>query len=174
MRNNQYQIPQSALSAPIAPVSSYGIYKQLEQDIEILRAAADESLLPRYRLKTLVRPIARRLTPLDQASNLLRELVDIESEIGGTLFSKSIGVIAQRFWYFQGDWFYEATFDTGVTHYLRYHLTDTSAEKLYNGRLVPFDGGDQGSELSHLLAIIPRYVDAIRHQLYQRDGGSLV
>lgn len=89
------------------------------------------------------------------------KLVEAESIIGGKLFAKPAGVLEQRFWYHQGDWFYE-TRDAVGPMVARYQLVNGQAHKLVEGKLVHFADG----ELDNLHQMIQLYRDRVYTQLY--------
>lgn len=89
------------------------------------------------------------------------KLVEAESVIGGTLFKKAVGISQQRFWYHQGDWFYE-THDAVGPMVARYQFVNGQAHKLVEGKLVHFADG----ELDNLHRMIQLYHDCVYTQLY--------
>ncbi|MDB5179377.1 MAG: hypothetical protein JWN12_9 [Candidatus Saccharibacteria bacterium] len=88
-------------------------------------------------------------------------LVEIESVIGGNLFPKPAGVTKQRFWYHQGDWFYE-THDAVGPMVARYQFANGQAHKLVDGKPIAFAEG----EIDNLHKMIQRYRDEVYAQLY--------
>jgi len=188
----QYQFPQhdngdpestvpleDAVEQPLAPLIDMQAYrerkeqgseqplasfKKTEQDIETLRKNADETTIPRYRLRVLLY-LAQKLIGPRPEGNLEKQLVDIESEIGGRLLTQVTGIKSQRFWYHDGNWFYEAVDTKGPLH-ARYQLSDTDIIKLVDGLSTML----AEEEKQNLLATIPRYHDAIKDELYERES----
>jgi len=92
-------------------------------------------------------------------------LVEIESAIGGTLFKKPAGVLEQRFWYHEGDWFYETRDITGPM-VARYQFKDGQAHKIVAGKPVAFAAG----EIENLHKMIQVYHDQVYTQLYSKQN----
>jgi hypothetical protein len=88
-------------------------------------------------------------------------LVEAESIIGGGLFKKPDGVLEQRFWYHEGDWFYESH-DVNGPVVARYQFINGQVIKLVEGRLVHFAEG----EVTNLHKMIELYHDKVYEQLY--------
>jgi len=102
-------------------------------------------------------------------ASLQAKLVEAESVIGGDLFPKPAGVIKQRFWYHEGDWFYETVDATGPM-VARYQFVNGAAHKLVDGKPVAFAEG----EIENLQKIIQLYHDRVYKELYApRTDGKL-
>ena len=126
-------------------------------DLEELRAFATEANLPRtlsQRIMSLFAPAPR---PLDE------RLVDAESKIGGEIFfGENAEAVSARFWYFEGDWFFERNYANDGYKVIRYQVFENSMHKLYDGVEYPFSEGEQGT----LLDAIHRYHDTVSRNLY--------
>lgn len=139
--------------------------KDLELEIEEMRALATEGTVLRYTSKNTIKRWTRHLALVTkQPQSLERRLVDIESEIGGQLSQRPAGILAQRFWFHGGDWFYEMTDEKGSAS-VRFHVSDDRIFKLVGGRAVAF----HESEAHNLLQTIPLYFEAICRDLYEKD-----
>lgn len=99
------------------------------------------------------------------------KLVELESIIGGNLFKKPVGVSSQRFWFHEGDWFYE-THDSIGPMVARYQFTNGQAHKLVDGKPVAF----AELEIHNLYKMIQLYHDQVYKELYapQTDGSLVV
>lgn len=178
MNNGQYTIPQGfheqpqpaeaffeSPAAPRSPESAETVLferiKDIERGVEVLRSQADETTIPRYRLARIFQSVTERFISNRQAESLEKRLVDIESDIGGSLLPALPGIISQRFWYYGGGWFYEAVDDKGPM-YAMYQFSEQGLEKLVNGQPVPL----AENEDMHIIATIGLYDEAVRSKLY--------
>ena len=140
----------------------YEKIKDIELEIEEMRALATEATILRYQSKNTIKRWTRHLALVTkQPEALERRLVDIESEIGGKLSQLPAGYISQRFLFHGGDWFYEMTNAKGAVS-VRFHVSDDRIFKLVGGRAVAFSE----AEAHNLLQTIPLYFDAIRRDFY--------
>lgn len=173
--NDRYQLPSSPERQPIvhpnpearAELTWTQEVKQIEQSIEALRATADATTIPRYGVRRYFAAMAQRLIASLSNESLARRLVDIESEIGGQLLPAVEGVKSQRFWFYEGDWFYETIDQKGAMH-ARYQAVGNELEKLVNGKPVSLAEGEQ----DHFIQLVPLYYQAIKDELYERAKQS--
>lgn len=94
---------------------------------------------------------------------LQERLIDAESKLGGTLFSNTTSQPAgRRFWYFEGEWFFEQYYENAGYQVIRYQIFENSIHKLFNGREYPFSPGEEET----LLQAIRRYHSLVMNQLY--------
>lgn len=135
--------------------------KDIERGIEMLRAQADETTIPRYRLARIFQSVTERFIANRQAETLEKRLVDIESEIGGSLLPEQAGITSQRFWYYGGGWFYEAI-DAKGPMYAMYQFGEHGIEKLVNGQPVTM----AAEEDRHVMETVGLYDEAVRAKLY--------
>jgi len=146
----------------------YEKIKDIELEIEEMRALATEATILRYQSKNTIKRWTRHLALVaKQPEAIERRLVDIESEIGGKLSYLPAGILSQRFWFHGGDWFYEMT-DLQGSSSVRFHVSDDRIFKLVGGRAVAFSE----AEAQNLLQTIPLYFDAIQREFYH-DTTSL-
>lgn len=139
----------------------YEDIKKIEQDIEALRKAADEDNLPQKSALDRALEALTLVVSKNGPKTLDDRLVDAESEIGGQLFAKEPGIIKQRFWYHENDWFYEVV-DAQGAMVARYQFTDGWAYKLVDGRAIAFAEGEEAA----LVATARSYFTAIQTKLY--------
>lgn len=181
--NGQYTIPTSSenpsdeerrlVSSPHSfeqepVIAPYARYKQIEQDIETLRANATEATLPRSVKMRIMNLVTTTPRPL------VERLVEEESIIGGRLFQQGPSVLRQRFWYHLGDWFFERVErgregDERVV--IHNQIREDGVHKLIDGREFAFDS----DELERFLPAIEQYRDRIVEELYtdSRDSYDL-
>lgn len=140
-------------------------------EIEAMRLAADETTIPRYRLSRIFESVTRRFVVNRAPAPLMTRLIDAESEIGASLLPLPDGKKSHRFWYHDGDWFYE-TVDALGPMVARYTVSEKGIEKLVDGSPVQLYEGDPGEmgEEERLLAMIGLYREEIERQLYKRDA----
>jgi hypothetical protein len=95
---------------------------------------------------------------------LEQRLVDVESKIGGEVFyGKNHPLVKTcRFWYFEGDWFFEQYYQNAGYQVIRYQILDNSIHKLFNGIEYPFAEGEKET----LIQAIHRYYTVVSQQLY--------
>ena len=144
----------------------YAFIKDIEADIEVLRANANESHLPQKTALERARAgfaevIAGRFVSSKTPMSLEDKFVNAESEIGGDILPKNGDIIRQRFWYVQGDWFYEVLDARGVM-IARYQFSEDLSHKLVDGRQIDFAEGEKAA----LLETINRYYTQIQVELY--------
>jgi hypothetical protein len=140
----------------------YEKIKDIELEIEEMRALATEATILNYQSKNAIKRWTRHLALVaKKPSSLESRLVDIESEIGGKLSHMPAGIISQRFWFHGGDWFYALTDSNGSTS-IRFHVSDDRIFKLVGGKAVAFSE----AEAQNLIQTIPLYFDAIRRDFY--------
>ena len=140
----------------------YEKIKDIELEIEEMRALATESTILNYQSKNTIKRWTRHLTLISKKPGSLESrLVDIESEIGGKLSQMPAGIISQRFWFHGGDWFYALTDANGLSS-IRFHVSDDRIFKLVGGKAVAFSE----AEAQNLINTIPLYFDAIRRDFY--------
>ncbi|HJM04664.1 MAG TPA: hypothetical protein QF549_03485 [Candidatus Saccharimonadaceae bacterium] len=139
-------------------------------EIEAMRLAADETTIPRYRLSRIFESVTRRFVVNRAPAPLMTRLIDAESEIGASLLPLPNGKKSHRFWYHEGDWFYE-TVDALGPMVARYTVGEKGIEKLVDGSPVQLHDGDPGQmgEEERLLVMIGLYREEIERQLYKRD-----
>lgn len=146
----------------------YEEIKDLELEIEEMRALATESSVLRYESKNTIKRWTRHLALIaKQPAPLEHRLVEIESKIGGDMLQKPAGIISQRFWFHGGDWFYEMTDEKGPLT-VRFHVTNDRIYKLVGGKATAFSE----SEARNLLNTIPLYFKAICRELYEKDTNT--
>lgn len=94
----------------------------------------------------------------------LEELfIEEESKLGGTLFSADgTNPTSRRFWYFQGDWYFEQQYQNQGSYVIRYQILENSMHKLFHGREVPFSYGEE----QVLVQAIKRYHSIVSEKLY--------
>lgn len=68
----------------------------------------------------------------------------------------------RRFWYFEGDWFFEQFYPNVGYQVIRYQILKNSMHKLYNGKEYPFSPGEKAT----LVKAILRYRTAVLEPLY--------
>jgi hypothetical protein len=168
--DGQSRMPQQpVIATPVTESFRYEAIKDIELEIEEMRALATEATIARYEAKTTIKRWTRHLTLVTkQPQSLERRLVDVESTIGGRVLQKPNGIISQRFWFHGGDWFYEATDAQGASS-VRYHVSDDRIFKLVGGRAIAFSE----AEAKHLLQIIPLYFNGICTDLYEKDVNTM-
>jgi len=187
MDNNQFHIPslevqaspeliqevESALDTPEIRelLSAFDEVKMIENRIDSYRSMATEANLPK---KTRVERARDAVTNLFSTNAIPRtlhdKLVEAESTIGGSprVLPSAPGVVNQRFWYQQGDWFYEVHDSVGPM-VARYQFIDGSIAKLVDGKLVQLAEG----EAETIYKIIPQYHDAISELYISKDDLGL-
>lgn len=135
--------------------------KQIERDVERLRAEADPTIIPRDTVKRIVGFVTGRAPDED----IERRLVDIEREEGGALLPSDDGV-KRGFWYHDGRWLYDEQLPAErSTYVVQYDIDpETGIAKLHRGRLVPI----AQDEAENLLTAIPLYHERIRTNIYDR------
>lgn len=178
MTHAQYQIPQgfhehlqpteasAEFTQPAAsPESPERIMlervREIERGLESLRMNADETTIPRYRLARIFQSVTEKFISNRQAETLEKRLVDIESEIGGSLLPAQPGIVSQRFWYYGSGWFYEEI-DSKGPMYAMYQFGEQGIEKLVNGQPIAL----AANEDMHVMATISLYDEAVRSKLY--------
>lgn len=167
--NGQYHMPQSA---PITPPSTergrYEAIKDIELEIEEMRALASDGIIVRYESKNTIKRWTKHLSlVVKQTGSIESRLVEIESQIGGRVLQRPAHVVSQRFWFHGGDWFYESS-DGQSSLFARYHISDDRIYKLVQGKAIAFSE----AEANHLLQIIPLYFQAVCRDLYEKDVNS--
>lgn len=184
MDNNQFHIPLSEHSAsPELIQNSESVFdspetkeslgafeyvKAIEQRIDTFRASATEANLPpETRIMKARKKVTNLFTVNSAPKSLHDELIEVESEIGGALLPTGPGVMSQRFWYQQNDWFYDVH-DTAGSMVARYQFTYDSVIKLVDGRPTYLADG----ETEAIYKTIPLYYDAIS-ELYSKDDFGL-
>ena len=140
---------------------SYAWVHTVQQDIENLRAEADESVLIRDRIARLFRSVTQKLVAPAPGYTLERALIERESEIGASLFGGLAEGVTRRFWYYEGDWYFEERAPKAAS-VARYTVYEDSIEKLVHGRPVTLEP----SETHALITAIPLYKARIEHELY--------
>jgi hypothetical protein len=100
-------------------------------------------------LKSLV--VTRR--PLEE------RLIEAESKLGGMIFSASNTC---RFWYFEGDWFFEQYTANVGFQVIRYQVLENSIHKLFNGIEYPFYEGEK----ERLVQAIKKYYSTVSDKIY--------
>jgi len=71
----------------------------------------------------------------------------------------------RRFWYFEGDWFFEQYFPNVGYQVVRYQIFKQSMHKLYNGKEYPFTQGERAS----LVKAILNYRTAVLEPMYGKS-----
>jgi hypothetical protein len=150
-------------------LGEYSPVKVKEKNIDEARADATEAILPTksaldHTREALRNIIAGRLVGSAPLS-LHDQLVEAESLIGGKLFANEPGIIQQRFWYHEGDWFYEAV-DAKGAMVARYQFSENLVHKLVDGREIAFAEGEKTA----LIETINRYYTQIQVELYQNKA----
>ena len=169
-KNGQYQIPQSNTPSVLiedtvvkSSIIDNRRIKELEQDIIAFRNNASEIHVPRSR-----RTKFREAVAVSARKSLYERLVEQESIMGGTLFGAQHPSISRRFWFHEGDWFFEH--NDGIAPVVaRYQITEAAAYKLVEGREHPFADG----ELSRLFEAITTYHATIRDTLYRQSDSAV-
>ncbi len=59
--------------------------------------------------------------------------------------------VNRRFWYFEGDWFFEQYQPNVGYQVIRYQIFKQSMHKLYNGREYPFNPGEKATLIKAIL-----------------------
>lgn len=156
---------QPQLARPPQERARYEAIKDIELEIEEMRALATDATIVRYESKNTIKRWTKHLAlVVKQPESIERRLVDIESRIGGTVLQKPAHVVSQRFWFHGGDWFYESS-DAQTALFARYHVSDDRIYKLVNGKAIAFSE----AEAAHLLQTIPLYFQAVCRDLYEKD-----
>lgn len=95
---------------------------------------------------------------------LEQRLIDLESRIGGEIFyGKGHPLAAScRFWYFEGDWFFEQHYQNTGYQVIRYQVFENSIHKLFNGIEQPFNVGEKET----LIRAIKKYHTIVSEELY--------
>jgi len=100
---------------------------------------------------------------------LEERLIEEESKLGGMIFS---GVTSQtpgsRFWYFEGDWFFEQYYENVGYQVIRYQILENSMHKLFNGREVAFAEGEKET----LIQAIKRYHATVSKEIYGASNST--
>jgi hypothetical protein len=142
--------------------SPYEVVKDIEQKLESYRANATEANLPKLSAVDRARSAVTNLFVSSSAPRTVHDkLVEAESIIGGSQLGTHPEIISQRFWYHQGDWFYESHDATGPM-VARYQFIDGQAHKLVDGKPYYFADG----EIQNLYRTIELYHDQVFLQLY--------
>lgn len=68
----------------------------------------------------------------------------------------------RRFWYFEGDWFFEQYYPNVGYSVIRYQVLKQGMHKLYNGIEYPFNPGEKAT----LVKAIMKYRTAVLEPLY--------
>ena len=134
----------------------------IQEEIQAMRDTADESVLIRDRISRLFRSVTQKIITPAPGYSLERALVDRESEIGGSLFPPENSMVSRRFWYFDGDWYFEER-EAKQSFVARYTLYGESIEKLVHGRPVAIEPQEEVA----LVAAIPLYKQRIESELYK-------
>ncbi|MFZ1301338.1 MAG: hypothetical protein WAQ27_02030 [Candidatus Microsaccharimonas sp.] len=74
----------------------------------------------------------------------------------------------RRFWYFEGDWFFEQYYPNAGYQVIRYQIFENSMHKLFNGIEYPFAEGEKET----LLRAIKRYHAAVSEQIYGKPSNA--
>jgi len=100
---------------------------------------------------------------------LEERLIEAESKLGGMIFSPDgNSANGRRFWYFQGDWFFEQYYENIGYQVTRYQVLENNIHKLFNGREVPFAEGEK----QILIQAIKKYHAAVTEQIYGVSNNS--
>ncbi len=90
-------------------------------------------------------------------------LIDAESNLGGKMFgNEKSSTVNRRFWYFEGDWFFEQYEPSVGYQVMRYQIFKDSMHKLYNGREYPFNLGEKAT----LVKAVMNYGTDVLEPLY--------
>ena len=135
--------------------------KEIERDVERLRAEADPTIIPRDAVERIVGFVTGRAADEDME----RRLVDIEREEGGALLPSDDGA-KRGFWYHDGRWLYDEQLPAERNAYVVQYDIDpeTGIAKLHRGRTVPL----AQDEAENLLTAIPLYHERIQTNIYDR------
>ena len=74
-------------------------------------------------------------------------------------------IMSRRFWFFEGDWFFEQYYPNSGYQVIRYQIFKQSMHKLYNGVEYPFQPGEKAT----LVQAIMRYRKVVLDPLYNKD-----
>ena len=181
MDNGQFQIPEQEMIQEIessfrpvevnemeAQPSVYEVVKQRENSIDLSRSEATEANLPK------LSPIERAraaVTSVFVTNNAPRTLKDKLVEAERASFSETLkstpGIISQRFFYHDGDWFYE-TQDSIGSMVARYQFAGGQAHKLVEGRPTAFAEG----EVQNLYKMTELYYEHVMATMYTSQNES--
>jgi len=142
-------------------LSSYEVVKEIERKIEFYRANATEENLPKQTALERASSALANILNNNAPRTLHDKLVEAESRIGGSKVGSQPGIISQRFWYHQGDWYYESD-DANGSVVARYQFVDGQAHKLIDGKPQYFAEG----EIQNLHQTIELYHQEVYMQLY--------
>jgi len=185
MTQGQFQIPQSS-EVPMDSFTEletdtffvnqeiieserrYEEIKQLEQEIEALRANATEAHLPRLsRIHRARQAVTSFFVTNTVPRSLKDNLIEVESVIGGNILEKQQGIISQRFWFHDGDWFYEVHDAIGPM-VARYRFEDDELIKIDGARNIPLVKTAEIDEAANIEHMVQLYHREITVQLYSR------
>lgn len=150
-------------------LSAFDTVKAIENRIDSYRQSATEANLPKKTRVERAREAVTNLFMTNAVPKTLHDrLVEVESVIGGNVLPINPGTVSQRFWYQQGDWFYEVHDSVGPM-VARYQFIHGSVAKLVDGKLVHLAEG----EAETIYNTVPQYHDAISELYISKDDVDL-